>query len=273
MDLKKTGRTPRVLVAKIGLDGHNRGAQVVAYGLRDAGMEVIYTGIRQTPAAVARTAVEEAVDVIGVSSMVGAHTAIMKKLRRELDALNASDIPVILGGIVPEEDYESLKALGVGAIFPPGAEVREMVNFIHGVLQNDTWIAEVPGTLDGRNPEQLHLVGSGCEKCGRVYFPSRKNCPACLDGRPLQSVALSDEGTLQTFVIASMAPPGYSVPHVQGYIDLPDDGPRIFSLLTDYGDGSVLKIGCRMGLKTVRLGRDEANRVIVGYRFRPLQEH
>ena len=269
--MKKTGRTPRVLVAKIGLDGHNRGAQVVAYGLRDAGMEVIYTGIRQTPAAVAKAAVEEAVDVIGVSSMVGAHVAIMKKLRRELDALNASDIPVILGGIIPEEDYDSLLGLGVGAIFPPGAEVKEMVKYIHEAVQADAWISEVPGTLAGKNPDELHLMGSRCERCGEVYFPARRNCPRCLEGRPLQDLSLSDEGILQTFVVASMAPPGYSVPHVQGYIDLPNGGPRIFSLLTDYGDGSALKIGCRMGLKTVSLGRDGENRVIVGYRFRPLR--
>ena len=270
MDMK-TDRIPRVLVAKIGLDGHNRGAQVVAYGLRDTGMEVVYTGIRQSAAAVARTAVEEAVDVIGISSMVGAHIAIMKKLRKELDALNASDIPVILGGIIPEEDYDPLRALGVGAIFPPGAEVSEMVKYIQRIVQSDAWVSEVPGTLAGRRLEELHLVGSRCEGCNRVFFPVRRNCPFCLGDRPPQRVSLSDEGTLQTFVVASMAPPGYTVPHVQGYIDLLDQGPRIFSLLTDYGDGSSLRIGCRMGLKVVRLGRDEANRVVVGYRFRPLQ--
>src|ERR1017187_725607 len=88
---KSSRRIPRVLIAKIGLDGHNRGAQVVAYGLRDAGMEVIYTGIRQIAAGVAKTAVEEDVDVIGVSSMVGAHVAVLKRLKKELDALNRSE--------------------------------------------------------------------------------------------------------------------------------------------------------------------------------------
>jgi len=122
------------LVAKIGLDGHNRGAQVVAYGLRDAGMEVIYTGIRQIPAAVARAAVQEDVDVIGISSMVGAHLAVMKKLRKELEALNASDIPVIFGGIIPEEDYDHLRALGASAIFPPGSTIQEIVQYINGVV-------------------------------------------------------------------------------------------------------------------------------------------
>lgn len=271
--MKKTERIPRVLVAKIGLDGHSRGAQVVAYGLRDAGMEVIYTGIRQTPAGVARTAIEEDVDVIGISSMVGAHMAIAKKLRKELDALNASDIPVILGGIIPEEDYEPLRALGVGTIFPPGSEVKEMVRYINEIVKVNAWVPEVPGTLTGKNLEDLHLLGSGCDQCGQVYFPSRRNCPRCLDDRFIKQVPLSDCGTLQTFVVASMAPPGYSVPHVQGYIDLFKEGPRIFSLLTDYGDSSNLKIGCEMGLKIVTLGRDKENRVIVGYRFRPLTEN
>jgi methylmalonyl-CoA mutase C-terminal domain/subunit len=134
MAVRASRRIPRVLVAKIGLDGHNRGAQVVAYGLRDAGMEVIYTGIRQIPAAVARAAVQEDVDVIGISSMVGAHLAVMKKLRKELEALNASDIPVIFGGIIPEEDYDHLRALGASAIFPPGSTIQEIVQYINGVV-------------------------------------------------------------------------------------------------------------------------------------------
>ena len=134
MAVKPSRRIPRILVAKIGLDGHNRGAQVVAYGLRDAGMEVIYTGIRQTPAVVARAAVQEDVDVIGVSSMVGAHLAVMKKLRKELESLHASDIPVIIGGIIPEEDHEPLRALGASAIFPAGSTIQEIVQYINGVV-------------------------------------------------------------------------------------------------------------------------------------------
>ncbi len=133
--MKVSDRRPRVLVAKIGLDGHNRGAYVVAHGLREAGMEVIYTGIRQMPSSVAGAAVQEAVDVIGISSMVGAHLSIVTKLRKELEVLNASDIPIIIGGIIPEEDYDSLLALGACKIFPPGSEVREMVRFIHSLLE------------------------------------------------------------------------------------------------------------------------------------------
>jgi len=272
MDLRKPDRRARVLIAKIGLDGHNRGAYVVAYGLREAGMEVIYTGIRQPPSSVARTAIQEGVDVIGISSMVGAHTAIVKKLTDELKKLNASDIPIILGGIIPEEDYDPLRALGVSAIFPPGSEVKEMVRFIHQIVRADAWIPEVPGSLTGRIVEELRLMGSRCEGCGQIYFPSRRNCPHCLDDRSIKQIPLSDRGTLQTFVIASVAPPGYSVPHAQGYIDLFEGGPRLFSLLTDYGDGSSLKVGCEMGLEIVRLGRDQENRVIVGYRFRPLKQ-
>ncbi len=272
MVMKRGDRIARVLIAKAGLDGHNRGAQVVAYGLRDAGMEVIYTGIRQTPSSIARTAVEEDVDVIGISSMVGAHLAIMRKLRQELDALNASDIPVIFGGIIPEEDYEELKRLGVSAIFPPGSQIKEMVEFIRSIIKVDSWVCEVPKSLAGSSVDDLHLLGSVCDRCGQKFFPSRRNCPNCLDEKSIKPIILSDEGILQTFVIAAVAPPGFSIPHAQGYVDLLDDGPRIFSLLTDYGDGSKLKIGSKMGLKIVKLGRDKDNRIIVGYRFRPLTE-
>lgn len=272
MAIKSDRRIPRVLIAKVGLDGHNRGAQVVAYGLRDEGMEVIYTGIRQTPSSVARTAIQEDVDIIGISSMVGAHLAVMRRLRKELELLNASDIPVILGGIIPEEDYEELKRLGVAAIFPPGSQIKEIANFIRSIVKMDLWVCEVPGSLVGRNIENLHLLGSRCDRCGQTFFPSRRNCPNCLEERTIKQILLSDEGVLQTFAIANVAPPGFSVPHAQGYIDLLDNGPRIFSLLTDYGDGSRLKIGCKMGLKIVKLGRDRENRIIVGYRFKPLIE-
>jgi len=270
--MKVMGRIPRVLVAKIGLDGHNRGVQVVAYGLRDAGMEVIYTGIRQTPAAVAKTALEESVDVIGISSMVGAHVAIVKKLRKELERINATDIPVILGGIIPKEDYDLLHSLGVTNVYPPGSEVKEMIQYIKRVVEVNAWVSEVPGTLTGKSVDELHLMGGRCDRCGQIYFPFRRNCPHCLDGRALKQLQLVGHGTLQTFAVASMAPPGYSVPHAQGYIQISNDGPSIFSLLADYGDASSLKIGCKMLLKILRIGRDRENRVIVGYRFRPAKD-
>lgn len=271
MDLRNPDRRARVLIAKIGLDGHNRGAYVVSYGLREAGMEVIYTGIRQVPSSVARTAIQEGVDVVGISSMVGAHLSIVKKLTQELKRLNASDIPIMLGGIIPEEDYGPLRALGVAAIFPPGSEVKEMVRFIQDVVNKDAWVPEVPGSLAGRDVEGLYLTGSRCEGCGQTYFPLRRNCPHCLDDRSIKQVPLSNRGTLQTFVIASVAPPAFTVPHAQGYIDLSEGGPRIFSLLTDYGDGSSLGVGCEMRLEIVRLGRNQENRIIVGYRFKPVK--
>ena len=271
MDIKRPERIPRVVVAKMGLDGHSRGAIVVAHGLRQAGMEVIYTGIRQTPVSVARGAIQEGVDVIGISSMVGAHLSIVKKLRGELRALNAAEIPIIIGGIIPDEDYDTLLSLGVRRIFTPGAEVREIVEYIQSVLKGPAWTPEVPGSLAGIKINQLRLLGIKCKKCGQIYFPLRRNCPRCPDGR-VEDLPLSDKGILQSFVVANVAPPGYEVPHAQGYIDLFEDGPRIFSLLTDYGDGSKLRVGCEMGLKIVKRGTDDDNRVIVGYRFTPLPQ-
>lgn len=135
MDIRKPPSIPRVVVAKIGLDGHSRGAYVVAHGLKRAGMEVIYTGLRQTPAAVAHTAVQEAADAIGISSMVGAHLTIVKKLRKELEKLNAPDIPIIIGGIIPEEDYKVLEASGVNGIFPAGTNMDSIVNYINGLVE------------------------------------------------------------------------------------------------------------------------------------------
>lgn len=266
--MKKTKRRPRVVVAKIGLDGHNRGAYVVAHGLRQAGMEVIYTGLRQTPATVARSAVQESVDVIGVSSMVGAHQTIVRKLKNELQGLNASDIPIMIGGIIPEEDYDKLRAEGASLIFAPGTNIAQIVQGIEGLLEGPRWVPEVPGSLIGDHIEDLHLQGGKCDVCGRIYFPFRKNCPQCQDGKPIRSLQLADKGTLQTFVVASVAPPGYDVPHAQGYIDL-EEGPTIFSLLTDFGDGSKLKLGDRMVLNVITDGMDPDGKAIMAYRFRP----
>lgn len=270
MDIKKPERIPRVLVAKMGLDGHSRGAYVVAHGLRQAGMEVIYTGIRQSPASVAMGAIQEDVDVIGISSMVGAHLSIIKKLKDEFRSLNAADIPIIIGGIIPDEDYDTLFSLGVRRVFAPGAEVREIAEYIQSLLRGSLCIYEVPGSLTGAEINQLQLLGTKCKKCGQIYFPSRRNCPNCPDGT-VEDLPLSDKGKLQSFVVADMAPPGYERPHAQGFIDLFENGPRIFSLLADYGDGSKLRVGCEMGLKIVKLGIDDENRIILGYRFTPLQ--
>ncbi|HEX2988757.1 MAG TPA: cobalamin B12-binding domain-containing protein [Chloroflexota bacterium] len=123
-------RKIRVLVAKPGLDGHDRGAKVVARALRDAGMEVVYTGIRQTPQTIADAALQEDVDVIGLSSLSGAHMSLFSRVMEELKRRGMDDLVVIAGGIIPDEDHEALKAMGIGAVFGPGASTQEMAEFI-----------------------------------------------------------------------------------------------------------------------------------------------
>ncbi len=117
----------RVLIAKPGLDGHDRGAKVVARALRDAGMEVIYVGLRQTPDDIVRSAIEEDVDLIGLSILSGAHMALLPRVVKLLKARKASDIPVFAGGIIPDEDARSLRRVGIKAIFGPGATLEEIV--------------------------------------------------------------------------------------------------------------------------------------------------
>ncbi len=117
----------RVLIAKPGLDGHDRGAKIVARALRDAGMEVIYAGLRQTPEAIVQAAIEEDVDLVGVSILSGAHMALIPRIVQLLKRERASDIPVFAGGIIPDEDARRLKKLGVRAIFGPGASLEEIV--------------------------------------------------------------------------------------------------------------------------------------------------
>ncbi|BAL99537.1 MULTISPECIES: cobalamin B12-binding domain-containing protein [Caldilinea] len=123
-------RKIRVLVAKPGLDGHDRGAKVVARMLRDAGFEVIYTGIRQTPQMIAEAALQEDVDVVGLSILSGAHMTLCPKVVELLRAQGQDNVLVIVGGIIPEEDVEKLKAAGVAAVFGPGTSSQEYINFI-----------------------------------------------------------------------------------------------------------------------------------------------
>ena len=127
-----TDRTPpiRVLVAKPGLDGHDRGAKVIARALRDAGMEVIYTGLRQTPEMIVNAAVQEDVDCIGLSILSGAHNAIVPRVTGLLKDRGADDILVVLGGTIPQQDTEFLKSHGVAAIFGPGTSLDETIRFI-----------------------------------------------------------------------------------------------------------------------------------------------
>ena len=123
-------RRIRVLVAKPGLDGHDRGAKIVARALRDAGMEVIYTGLRQTPEQIATAALQEDVDAIGISILSGAHNTILPKICELLRAQGLDDVLLVVGGIIPDEDIPGLKQAGVGEVFQPGTSTQEIVEFI-----------------------------------------------------------------------------------------------------------------------------------------------
>ncbi len=120
----------RVLVAKPGLDGHDRGAKVIARALRDAGMEVIYTGLRQTPEMIVNAALQEDVQVIGLSILSGAHNAIVPRVLELLREKKMTDVAVIVGGIIPDDDAERLKQMGVAQVFQPGASLEGIVEFI-----------------------------------------------------------------------------------------------------------------------------------------------
>ena len=126
----KKQRPLRILIAKIGLDGHDRGAKVIATSLRDAGMEVIYTGLRQTPEMVVNAALQEDVDAIGISILSGAHMTVFPKVMTLLREKGMTDVLVTGGGIIPEEDMKSLQTLGVGKLFSPGTTTSEIVSYI-----------------------------------------------------------------------------------------------------------------------------------------------
>ena len=125
----------RVLVAKPGLDGHDRGAKIGARALRDAGMEVIYTGLRQTPEQIVSAAVQEDVDAIGISILSGAHNTIMPRICELLRAQGMNDVAVLVGGIIPDEDIPGLKQAGVAEVFQPGASTEDIIEFIRNHLR------------------------------------------------------------------------------------------------------------------------------------------
>lgn len=127
-------RPIRVLVAKVGLDGHDRGAKVIATALKDAGMEVIYTGLRQTPEMVVNTALQEDVDAIGVSILSGAHITVFSKILSLLKEKGLSDILLTGGGIIPDSDAEKLYAMGCGKLFSPGTSTVEIANYIQQMI-------------------------------------------------------------------------------------------------------------------------------------------
>lgn len=132
-------RTPiRVVVAKPGLDGHDRGAKVVARALRDAGIEVIYTGLHQTPEMIVQTAIQEDADAIGLSVLSGAHMTLFAKVMQLLAERNASDIVVFGGGIIPDDDIPELESLGVAKIFTPGARMEDIVAWVNSQFSTST---------------------------------------------------------------------------------------------------------------------------------------
>ena len=131
-----TQRPIRVLVAKVGLDGHDRGAKIIATALRDAGMEVIYTGLRQTPEMVVNAALQEDVDAIGVSILSGAHNTVFPKIIALMKAKEMNDVLLTGGGIIPEEDMAELNKMGVGKLFAPGATTSEIADYIK------SWVKE-----------------------------------------------------------------------------------------------------------------------------------
>lgn len=126
--------TKRILIGKVGLDGHDRGAKVVARALRDAGFDVIYSGIRKKPRSIARAAVQEDVDAVGLSSLSGGHMANFPDVLEALEEMGRPDIPVYGGGIIPEEDAGELKKMGMEEIFGPGTELKELADFLESEL-------------------------------------------------------------------------------------------------------------------------------------------
>jgi len=133
-----TDRKIRILIAKPGLDGHDRGAKVVARALADAGYEVIYTGLHQTPDMIAATAVQEAVDIVGLSIMSGAHMTLFPAVKAALDQRGAGAIPIFGGGIIPDDDKQSLLGQGIGALFTPGATTSEIIAWIEKNVRTGT---------------------------------------------------------------------------------------------------------------------------------------
>jgi len=131
-----TVRKIRIVVAKPGLDGHDRGAKIIARALRDAGMEVIYTGLHQTPEQIAETVIQEDADVVGLSILSGAHMTLVPRVTALLKEKQAEDVIVILGGTIPADDIPELKRLGVSEIFTPGASTQEIVDFVRGAVTN-----------------------------------------------------------------------------------------------------------------------------------------
>jgi methylmalonyl-CoA mutase C-terminal domain/subunit len=152
MQVRPKNARIRVLIAKPGLDGHDRGAKVICRALRDAGMEVIYTGLRRTPEEIAASAVQEDVDVVGVSILSGAHNVLIPKILKLLKAGGAGDIPVIAGGIIPGGDIAKLKKEGTSEIFLPGSSTRDIIRWIESRIDGQKGRAKENKRLTLKKP-------------------------------------------------------------------------------------------------------------------------
>jgi methylmalonyl-CoA mutase, C-terminal domain len=136
-DKPESRRKIRVVVAKPGLDGHDRGAKIIARALRDAGMEVIYTGLHQTPEQIAETVIQEDADAVGLSILSGAHMTLVPRVVELLNEKQAGDVVVIVGGTIPGDDIPELKKLGIAEVFTPGASTQEIIEFVKGAVRPD----------------------------------------------------------------------------------------------------------------------------------------
>jgi methylmalonyl-CoA mutase C-terminal domain/subunit len=134
-DQPESRRKIRVVVAKPGLDGHDRGAKIIARALRDAGMEVIYTGLHQTPEQIAETVIQEDADAVGLSILSGAHMTLVPRVVSLLEEKQAGDVIVIVGGTIPSDDIPELKKLGIAEVFTPGASTQEIIDFVRGAVR------------------------------------------------------------------------------------------------------------------------------------------
>lgn len=180
----------RVLVAKIGLDGHDRGAKLIVRNLRDAGMEVIYTGLWQTPAATVHAAVQEDVDVLGVSLLSAAHMTIMPELRQRCVAAGIPDLPVVVGGIIPEDDHAPLREQGIDGIFNPGTPMAEVVRSVSELAERrrtqQAPLADPPDvtTSTGLARAITHLVTGQRDRMGPIPAPTTAHALFGITGAP-----------------------------------------------------------------------------------------
>lgn len=271
----------RVLIAKPGLDGHESGAKVIARALADAGMEVVYTGTRQTPQMIANVALQEDVGIVGLSILSGAHKELCARVVALFKEKGLGDVPIIVGGIIPYSDVPDLEDMGIKAVFDPGTTTARVVACVRDLVSNKRAgrregakkamrATEEPDDLSllvRYDDEGPYLVGGKCAACEAVIFPKQSICPRCT-GRDITETRLSRKGRLHTYTEVYQKPPDYEgpVPYLIGRVLLPEGVFILAHLRTTKGD---LKIGGNMELVVEPIYRDEGGKDIVRYGFRP----